>query len=121
MKLGTAHQGGRDRAAGPSDIPGVPGYRLLGRLGGDTRGGVEVWKAEGPGGFRAAIRVIRIGGEAGSAETRGLDLFRRARHPNLLAAFGSWRVGGAFVLATELPDRTLWDRFLEARAAGAMG
>ena len=119
MKLGTAHQGERDRTAGRAERPEVPGYRILERLGGDGR--VEVWKAEGPGGFHAALRIIWLTADVTPDDVRGLELLRRARHPNLLAAFGSWRIGGALVLATELPDRSLWDRLLEAQAAGEPG
>ena len=118
MKLGSAHRGSRDRTTGHEERPDVPGYRVLERLGGDGRGGVEVWKAEGPGGFHAALRFVRLTPGVTPDDVRGLDLLRRARHPNLLSAFGSWRVGGSLVLATELPDRSLWDRFLEARGAG---
>ena len=121
MKLGTAHQGRLCRSLGLDESPQVPGYRILERLGGDGRGGMEVWKAEGPGGFLAALRVIRFRADVTPDDVRGLERLRRARHPNLLAAFGSWRVGHALILATELPDRSLWDRFLEARDAGGAG
>jgi len=121
MKLGTAHKGGRDRMLGHVDRPDVPGYRILERLGGDGRNGVEVWKAEGPGGFHAALRVIRLTADVTPDDIRGLERLRTARHPNLLAAFGSWRVENALILATELPDCSLWDRFLQARGAGEPG
>src|SRR4051812_19639183 len=121
MKLGTAHRGGRDWTPGHAECPEVPGYRILARLGGDVRGGVEVWKAEGPDGVLAAVRVVRLTADLSPDRVRGLEWLSRARHPNVLAAFGSWRIGNALVLATELPDRSLWDRFLEARDDGLPG
>jgi tetratricopeptide (TPR) repeat protein len=121
MKLGVAHQGGPDRTLGQAARLEVPGYRLLERLGGDRQAGIDVWRAAGPGGFEAALRFIRLAPDARPEEVRRADLIRHARHPNLLAAFGSWQVGGSMVLATELPDRTLWDRFLEALAYGEAG
>ncbi len=121
MKLGTAYKGTRDRTPGQTDRPDVPGYRLLERLSGDGRGGVDVWKAEGPGGFLAALRVIRLRPDVTADDLLGLDLLRRARHPNLLSAFGSWRTDQTLILATELPDHSLWDRFLQAREAGETG
>ncbi len=121
IKLGMAHQRADDPKLGHADRPTVPGYRLLERLSVDSRGGVEVWRAEGPGGFQAALRVIRIVPGIDPAEHRGLEVLRRARHPNLLSSFGSWPAGAGLIVATELPDRSLWDRYLEAAEAGSEG
>ena len=120
MKLGTAHQSGLDRKLGHAERPKVPGYRILERIHGDGLGGCEVWKAEGPGGFVAALRFLRIDSSSPDQVCR-IEALRHARHPNLLATFGAWRIGRSIVLATELPDRTLWDDFLEATASGAPG
>ena len=117
MKLGAAHQCDRDRSLKRIDPLMVPGYRLVERLQGEG----EVWSAEGPGGLRASLRIIR------PARGRNLDALQRAmvgrspRHPNLQASFGSWRVGTLLILATELPDASLWDRFGESVSAGLAG
>ena len=120
MKLGTAHRGGRDRAIVDPEGPVVPGYVAVQKLGGDVGRGVEVWRAEGPGG-PAALRVVRINADATPEGVRSLERLRRARHPNVLSAFGSWRIEGAFVLATDLPESSLWDRLREARGDGEQG
>src|SRR4051812_46614015 len=88
----------------------VPGFRLLQRLG---RGGIgEVWKAEAPGGFRVAMKFIRLTDERGGIdELRALEITRGIRHPNLLVSFGAWLVDDYLVVGMELAERTLWDRF----------
>jgi hypothetical protein len=123
MKLGAAHRvdrrgdGERGRGVGGVERLSVPGYRVLGRLDGPG----EVWGAEGPGGFRAALRVLRPGPAVAPEALQAVVSGRRARHPNIQAAFGSWRVGPALVVALELPDGSLWDRYREAGAAGLPG
>ncbi len=99
----------------------VPDYRLVQFLG---RGGFgEVWKAVGPGGFAVALKFIALGADSGAAEERSAELLRSRdiRHPNLLGLFGSWRRHGLLILAMELADRTLMDRFSEARGQGLRG
>ncbi len=99
----------------------VPDYRLVAFLG---RGGFgEVWKAVGPGGFAVALKFIALGADAGAAEERSAELLRSKdiRHPNLLGLFGSWRRHGLLILAMELADRTLMDRFNEAKTQGLRG
>lgn len=50
-----------------------------------------------------------------------MDIVRRLRHPNLLPAFGAWQREGLLIVAMELADRTLWDRYHEARDEGLQG
>src|SRR3954452_13026784 len=89
----------------------VDGYILVERLG---RGGFgEVWKAAGPGGFEVALKFIRLGEQAGSVETRALELMKGIRHAHLLPMFGAWRRGDLLIIAMELADRTLWHRWRE--------
>jgi serine/threonine protein kinase len=96
----------------------VPGYRLVKRLGG---GYDEVWQAVAPGGFPVALKLVSLERAAGAVELRALDLLRDVRHPNLLVTFGAWQAHGLLVIAMELADRTLADRFAEASAGGLPG
>ncbi len=103
---------GEDR---PGSEP-VPGYRLVARVG--TGGAGEVWCAEAPGGLRVALKIVRLGGGLGRRELSNLRILRAIRHPNLLAYFGAWRSDGRLIIGMELADRSLWDRFAEARCRG---
>ena len=102
----------------PHDEP-VAGYRLLDRLG---RGGAgEVWEAEGPGQFRVAMKLISLADPLGVRERRTLEILRSISHPHLVVTFGSWIVDESLVIAMELADGTLWDRWIEARSRGLAG
>lgn len=97
----------------------LPGYVLIERLG---RGGFgEVWKANGPGGFQVALKFVQIDASAGPSELRALEVIKNIRHPHLLGTFGSWQVDGRLIIAMELADRTLLDRFREAVGQGFPG
>jgi serine/threonine protein kinase len=100
-------------------VEAVPGYRLVEPLGSGGFG--QVWKAEGPGGFSAALKFIELSHAGAAIELRALEIVKRIRHPNLLTTFGTWQVRNYLVLAMELADRTLWDRFREAVAHGLPG
>lgn len=117
MKLGAAHQCDRDRFHDRRDLPEVPGYRLLERLEGMS----EVWSAEGPGGFPVALRIVRANKAFDLDALQAVLSTRRPRHPNLQTSFGSWRVGSLLILAVELPDGSLWDRFRASVSAGLPG
>ena len=104
--------------ARPGDRP-VPGYCLVTRRG---RGGFgEVWEAEAAGGFRVALKMVRLPTEARSAEVSALTVVRGIRHPNLLVSFGAWQEDGVLIVGMELADRSLWDRFIEAEDQGLRG
>ncbi len=94
----------------------VPGYRLVARLGSGSYG--EVWKALAPGEFAVALKFVSLSTDASSTELRGLEIIKTLRHPNLLSLVGSWQTSRHLVIAMELADRTLWDRFQEAAAQG---
>lgn len=74
-------------SVGDEPVPGA-GYRLQQFLG---RGGFgEVWKAAGPGGTDAALKIIHLGGVEGRKEFRALQLVKRIRHPNLVPITAFW-------------------------------
>jgi pSer/pThr/pTyr-binding forkhead associated (FHA) protein len=97
----------------------VPGYCLSERLG---RGGYgEVWRAYAPGGFQVALKFVPLQDACGVVELRALDLIRDLRHPNLIVTFAAWQIEGWLIIAMELADRTLMDRYREARDQGQLG
>jgi serine/threonine-protein kinase len=94
----------------------IPGFRLIEPLG---RGGFgEVWKADGAGGFQVVLKFVPLADTIGPVELRALKIIKDIRHPHLLAMFGAWQVAKHLVIAMELAERTLLDRFHEA-VAGA--
>jgi serine/threonine protein kinase/Flp pilus assembly protein TadD len=121
MQLGVARRGGTAPAPAPApEAEGpVPGYRLIERIG--IGGSGEVWAAEGPGGFAAALKFVRLPAGPRDVDLRAIEILREVRHPNLLAGFGSWLVDGILILAMERADGSLWDRALEAVGSGRPG
>ena len=104
------------------DGPGaelVPGYRLIARVG--SGGAGDVWCAEAPGGLQVALKIVRLSGGLGRREMANIRILRAIRHPNLLAYFGAWHLEDRLIIGMELADRSLWDRFAEARAGGLAG
>ena len=111
----------------------LPGFRLVSWIGGGGSG--EVWRAIGPGGFPVALKLVRLSEGGAKIETRSpevarklrvanlrsIELMRHFRHPNLMTMFGAWARDGLLIIGMELADRTLLDRFDEARAEGLSG
>jgi serine/threonine protein kinase len=97
----------------------IYGYSLIERLG---RGGFgEVWKASGPGGIRVALKFVALDQNVGKVELRALEVIKDIRHPHLLSMSGSWQVEGMLIIAMELAERTLMDRFRDAVGQGFPG
>ena len=91
--------------------PGVEpvlGYRLVRKIG---QGGFgEVWEAEAPGGFRVALKFIRLDTDQAGPEQRALEVIRDIRHPHLLDVQFAARVEDCLVIAMPLCDESLMDR-----------
>ena len=80
-----------------------------------------MWRARGPSGFAAALKFVPFEGKAGETEIRSLKIIRELRHPNLIHVFGAWHVKNYIVIAMELADRTLFDRYEEVVRQGLTG
>src|SRR5262249_53433191 len=114
----TSSVGTLDLLPAPGARP-LPDFQLIEMLG---RGGFgEVWRATGPGGIEVALKFIQLGGETGLAELRALELMKNIRHPHLLPLFGAWQCGEQLILAMELAEGTLWDRFQQVSGDGQLG
>jgi len=121
-KSATGADSSLSETTGPEIRPGsepVPGYQLVGRLGRGNFG--EVWKAMAPGGFPVALKMMPMAEKVRTTELHALEIIKAIRHPNLVTAFGAWQLQGFLIVAMELADRTLWDRYQEARNQGLSG
>jgi serine/threonine protein kinase len=97
----------------------IPGHRLIARIGGGGAG--EVWKAQSAGGFTVALKFVPLAAKMGEAELRSLEVLKSIRHPNLLAIFGAWQQQNHLIIAMELADKTLHDRYREEAGHGRPG
>ena len=97
----------------------LEGYKIVERLG---RGGFgEVWKATDAEGFSVAIKFVPLRSTFGDKELRSLEVIKDVRHPHLLSIVRVARRGDVLVIAMELAERSLADRFEEARKEGYDG
>lgn len=71
----------------PGDEP-VRGYRLEAFLGKGQYG--EVWRARSPGGAKAALKFLDLGGRAGWKEFRAVQRVKEIRHANLMPITALW-------------------------------
>src|SRR5438105_2749744 len=103
----------------------IPGYRLIGRLGGGGFG--EVWKAEAPGGLHKAIKFVfgdlsaGQDGQRAEQELKALSRVKTVRHPYILSLERYDIIDGQLLIIMELADRNLWDRYKECRNQGLIG
>jgi formylglycine-generating enzyme required for sulfatase activity/serine/threonine protein kinase len=81
----------------------------------------QVWKARDDNGFEVALKFLRLDGRAGATELRALEVMKNVRHAHVVPMFRSWQVGGWFVFALELGDKTLYHRLAEAEKQGHAG
>jgi serine/threonine protein kinase len=101
------------------DLEVVPGYRLIHWLG---KGGFgEVWKGLGPNGVPVALKMVPRLDKGAHLERRALTVVESIRYPHLLATLGAWQTEHFIVVALELADRTLLDRWQEERQRGRPG
>lgn len=97
----------------------LEGYKLVERLG---RGGFgEVWKATDAQGFSVAIKFVPLSGKFGDKELQSLEVMKDVRHPHLLSIVRVAPRDDVLVIAMELADRSLADRFDESRKEGYDG
>lgn len=97
----------------------LPGYRLIEMLGEGGFG--QVWKAEAPGGFKVALKFIRVDTNQADPELRSLEVIREIRHPFLLDIHFATQVGDRLIIATSLCDQSLLDRLRYWQRQGKEG
>lgn len=66
----------------------VPGFRLAKLLACETFG--SVWKATGPGGLEACIKIVSLVNKQRLKEFSALRLVKHVRHPNLVPILAFW-------------------------------
>lgn len=85
----------------------ISGYRLIKLLG---RGGFsEVWEATGPGEVQVALKLVYA--DRSGIEEKALQILRDIRHPRIVSVFGTWKVPDGIVIAMELAQESVFDRW----------
>ena len=70
----------------------IRGYRLVTHLGAGQFG--EVWKAEAPGGFEVALKIMDLARQEGRKEYEAIQSFRKVNSPHLTRLHACWLVDG---------------------------
>lgn len=84
----------------------------------------EVWKAFAPGKVPVALKIIyrsQDNEEQARQEERALEQIRHIRHHHLLMTHAYWSLPDRLVIAMELADRSLRDRYKECKKEGHRG
>jgi len=99
----------------------IAGYQLVQRLG--TGGFGEVWKTTAPGGLTKALKIVygHLNEARADQELKALERIKAVRHPFLLSLERVEVIDNQLLIVTELADRSLLDRFLEACKSGLAG
>jgi serine/threonine protein kinase len=102
-------------------LPIGGGYKLIKRIGSGGFG--EVWQAEAPGGFPAAVKIIfrSLDHADAQAELKALDVIKKLRHPFLLQTQSNYQKEDRLFIVMELADGSLRDRLRECVKAGQSG
>src|SRR5262245_11561356 len=105
-------------------LPLAGGYRLLERIG--VGGFAEVWRAEAPGGFPEAVKILfhPFGHDEAQRELKALELMQQLRHPFLLQTQAAWTQpppDSRLCIAMELADKNLRQSLQECQRDGRQG
>jgi formylglycine-generating enzyme required for sulfatase activity len=110
-----------DDGASEKVLPIGGGFKLLKKIGSGSFG--DVWRAEAPGGFPAAVKIIYrpIDHEEAQRELAALEVIRGLRHPYLVQTQAYYSLQDRLYIAMELADSSLRRRLEECRAEGLPG
>jgi serine/threonine protein kinase len=116
--------GGAAAATGPLPegvLPVGGGYKMIRRIGSGAFG--EVWRAEAPGGFPAAVKVIfrPIDHEEAQRELQALEIIRGLNHRCLVQTHAYWSLQDRLFIVMELAEGSLRDCMKNARDKGQHG